>query len=75
MPADRDFRKLDPAAQAEARRITVAMVKSGRTRMEAAEAVGVNRRFVGAWVGAEKAQGPAALPARSADAVRASRRR
>jgi transposase len=61
MPVERDFRKLDPAAQAEARRIAVAMVKSGRTRMQAAEAVGVNRRFVGAWVVAEKAQGAAAL--------------
>ena len=61
MPAERDFRKLDPAAQAEARRIAVAMVKSGRTRKEAAAAVGVNRRFVGVWVKAEQALGPAAL--------------
>lgn len=64
MPAERDFRKLDTAAQAEARRIAVAMVKSGRTRQEAAAAVGVNRRFVGEWVKAEKAYGPAALAGR-----------
>lgn len=64
MPADRDFRKLDPAAQAEARRIAVALVKSGKTRIEAAKAVGVNRRFVGEWVAAERAQGPSALQGR-----------
>jgi transposase len=65
MPSERDFRKLDPAAQAEARRIAVAMVKSGRTRKATAEAVGVNRRFVGAWVAAEQAQGPAALASKT----------
>ena len=61
MPFDRDFRQLNPAAQAEARRIAVGMVKSGRTRIEAAEAVGVNRRFVGEWVEAERTNGPSAL--------------
>jgi len=61
MPSDRDFRKLDPAAQAEARRIAVGMVKAGATRIAAAEAVGVNRRFVGEWVEAEKADGASAL--------------
>ena len=61
MPATRDFRKLDPAAQAEARRIAVEMVKSGSTRIAAAKAVGVNRRFVGEWVETEKAEGPSAL--------------
>ena len=43
----RDFRKLDPATQAELRRVAVAMVEAGKTRVEAAAAVGVNRRFVG----------------------------
>lgn len=61
MPIGRDFRTLDAAAQAEARRIAVGMVKAGKTRIEAAEAVGVNRRFVGEWVKAEKAEGPSAL--------------
>lgn len=64
MPVARDFRKLDAAAQAEARRIAVAMVKAGKTRIEAASLVGVNRRFVGAWVAAEKAKGPGALQGR-----------
>lgn len=61
MAADHDFRKLDRAAQAEARRIAVGMVKSGHTRIEAAAAVGVNRRFVGKWVEAEKRAGASAL--------------
>ena len=47
MPATLDCRKRYPAAQAETRRIAVEMVKSGKTRQEAARAVGVNRRFVG----------------------------
>ena len=58
---DRDFRKLDASAQAEARRIAVGMVKSGHPRVEAAAAVGVNRRFVGKWVAAEKRAGATAL--------------
>jgi transposase len=61
MAGTRDFRKLDRSAQAEARRIAVELVKAGKTRIEAAEAVGVNRRFVGEWVQAEFEQGPAAL--------------
>lgn len=61
MASARDFRKLDPSAQAEARRIAVALVKSGMTRLAVAEAVGVNRRFVGEWVKAEKAGGASAL--------------
>lgn len=61
MAKDRDFRKLDASAQAEARRIAVNMVKAGRTRSEVAAAVGVNRRFVGEWVRAEKTLGEAAL--------------
>jgi transposase len=64
MPSERDFRKLDAAAQAEVRRIAVAMVKAGHTRIEAAAFAGVNRRFVGEWVKAEKAQGPSALEGR-----------
>ena len=46
----RDFRTLAPATQAELRRIAVAMVRAGKTRVEAAATVGVNRRFVGQWV-------------------------
>ena len=61
MAGDRDFRKLDASAQAEVRRMAVAMVKAGRTRIEAAAAAGVNRRFVGEWVRAEKQRGAAAL--------------
>jgi transposase len=57
----RDFRKLDPATQAELRRIAVAMVDAGKTRVEAAAAVGVNRRFVGEWVDAVRRSGEAAL--------------
>ena len=51
MAVERDFRKLAPATQAELRRIAVAMVRAGKTRIEAAAMVGVNRRFVGQWVG------------------------
>lgn len=61
MPYGRDFRQLDAAAQAETRRIAVAMVKVGHSRIQAAAIAGVNRRFVGEWVKAEKAAGPAAL--------------
>ena len=61
MARTRDFRKLEPSAQAEARRIAIELVKAGKTRIEAAEVVGVHRRFVGEWVQAEFEQGPAAL--------------
>ena len=61
MVIERDFRKLAPATQAELRRIAVAMVRAGRTRIEAAAAVGVNRRFVGQWVKAAAQRGEAAL--------------
>lgn len=61
MPSKRDFRKLPLSAQAEARRIAVEMVKAGSTHIEAAVAVGVNRRFVGQWVRSEKTQGAAGL--------------
>jgi transposase len=37
------------------------MVQTGKTRVEAAEAIGVNRRFVGAWVKAVERLGEAAL--------------
>jgi hypothetical protein len=47
MVNQRDFRKLDPVTQAELRRVGVGMVQAGTTRIEAAAAVGVNRRFVG----------------------------
>jgi transposase len=57
----RDFRKLDPATHAELRRVAVAMVEAGKTRVEAAAAVGVNRRFVGEWVAAVRRAGKAAL--------------
>jgi transposase len=57
----RDFRKLDPATQAELRRVAVAMVEAGKTRVEAAAAVGVNRRFVGERVEAVRRSGEAAL--------------
>jgi transposase len=61
MVSQRDFRKLDPATQAELRRVAVGMVQAGKTRVEAAAAVGVNRRFVGAWVAAVERSGEAAL--------------
>jgi transposase len=57
----RDFRKLDATTQAELRRVAVRMVEAGKTRTEAAAAVGVNRRFVGAWVAAVEQSGEAAL--------------
>src|SRR5215213_7333306 len=58
---DRDFRKLDAATQAELRRVAVRMVQAGKTRIEAAEAVGVDRHFVGEWVAAVERSGEAAL--------------
>lgn len=61
MALDRDFRQLDAVTQAELRRVAVAMVEGGKTRIEAAAAVGVNRRFVGAWVRAVRKDGEAAL--------------
>jgi transposase len=64
MAVERDFRKLAPATQAELRRIAVAMVRAGKTRIEAAATVGVNRRFVGQWVQAAEQRGEAALAGR-----------
>ena len=61
MVSQRDFRKLDAVTQAELRRVAVGMVRAGKTRIEAAAAVGVNRRFVGAWVEAVERSGEAAL--------------
>jgi transposase len=64
MAIERDFRKLAPAVQAELRRVAVGMVAAGKTRSEAAAAVGVNRRFVGEWVKAAAQSGEAALAGR-----------
>jgi len=61
MAGERDFRKLEPAVQAELRRRAVALVDAGKTRQEAAAAVGVNRRFVGEWVKARDLCGDSAL--------------
>src|SRR3954470_12966011 len=64
MVGKRDFRTLAPATQAELRRVAVAMVRAGKTRVEAAEAVGVNRRFVGQWVKVAAQCGAAVLAGR-----------
>src|ERR1051326_3129146 len=64
MAIKRDLRKVALATQAELRRIAVAMVRAGKTRIEAAEAVGVNRRFVGQWVKVAAQFGEAALASR-----------
>ena len=61
MPIERDFRKLSPSAQVELRRVAVNLVLSGKSRIEAAEAVGVNRRFVGNWMRSFEMSGAAAL--------------
>jgi transposase len=58
---ERDFRKLALATRAELRRVAAAMVRAGKTRIEAAQTVGVNRRFVGQWVKAAAQSGEAAL--------------
>src|ERR1051325_10110238 len=64
MTIKRDFRTLAPATQAELRRVAVAMVRAGKTRIEAAKTVGVNRRFVGQWVKAAAQDGEAVLAGR-----------
>ena len=61
MVIKRDFRTLAPATQAELRRVAVAMVRAGKTRIEAAKTVGVNRRFVGQWVKMAAQDGEAVL--------------
>lgn len=61
MGTGRDFRKLDAATQAELRRVAVTMVVAGKACIEAAAAVGVNRRFMGEWVGAVARSGEATL--------------
>src|SRR4051794_23944789 len=61
MVIKRDFRTLAPATQAELRRVAVAMVRAGKMRVEAAETVGVNRRFVGQWVKVAAQRGEAVL--------------
>ena len=63
MPIDPDFRKLPASTQAELRRVAVNMVLSGASRIEVADAVGVNRRFVGGWVRAYDKSGEEALVA------------
>jgi transposase len=64
MTIKRDFRTLAPATQAELRRVAVAMVRAGKTRVEAAATVGVNRRFVGQWVKVAAQDGEAVLAGR-----------
>src|SRR5690242_1210701 len=64
MTIKRDFRTLAPATQAELRRVAVAMVRAGKTRIEAAQTVGVNRRFVGQWVKVAAQDGEAVLAGR-----------
>lgn len=61
MLIERDFRKLSSVIQAELRGVAVNLVLSGKSRIEAAAAVGVNRRFVGRWMQAYEAAGEAAL--------------
>jgi transposase len=56
----RDFRRLDPTTQAELRRVAVGMVEADETRVDAAAAVGVNRRFVGERVEAARRYGDVA---------------
>src|SRR3569832_2370025 len=64
MVIERDFRTLAPATQAELRRVVVVLVWVGLSWIEAAAAVGVNRRFVGQWVKAAAQFGEAALASR-----------
>src|SRR5215217_6060708 len=64
MAIKRDFRTLASARQAELRRVAVAMVRAGKTRIEVAATVGVNRRFVGQWVKAAAQSGEAVLAGR-----------
>lgn len=61
MSIDRDFRKLAPSIQAELRHVAVNMVLSGKSRIAVAEAIGVNRRFVGNWVRGFEQSGEMAL--------------
>ena len=75
MTTERDFRGLSSAAQAELRRVAVNLVLSGKSRIEAAQAVGVNRRFVGKWVQAFEALSEAALTGGQRGAGLASRGR
>ena len=75
MAIKRDFRTLAPATQAELRRVAVAMVRAGKTRIEAAATVGVNRRFVGQWVKVAAQSGETVLAGRRRGRRRASRKR
>jgi transposase len=65
MSKRRDFRSFRPEEQVAIRRKAVDMVISGKSRIEVAKAVGVNRRFIGAWVSAFRANGESALEGRS----------
>src|SRR5690242_21288569 len=64
MMIKRDFRTLAPTTQTELRCVAVAMVRAGKTRIEAAQTVGVNRRFVGQWVNMAAQDGEAVLAGR-----------
>src|SRR3954454_20140252 len=64
MVTERDFLTLPPATKGELLRVAVAMVRAGKTRIEAAKTVGVNRRFVGQWVKAAEQSGEAVLAGR-----------
>src|SRR4051812_27614130 len=61
MAMERDFRKLALARQAALRGVAVALARAGKTRIEAAEGAGVNRRFVARWVKAVDQSGEAVL--------------
>src|SRR4051794_26342921 len=61
MALHRDFRKLDPTTQAELRRVAVAMVEGGQTRLEVAAAAGVDRRCGGRGGEAARRLGDEAL--------------
>jgi transposase len=64
MADGRDFRGLPAATQAELRRRAVAIVQSGKTQQEAADAVGVSRQIVSGWMKLFGQGGDAALDGR-----------
>lgn len=61
MSLDRDFCKLEPAVQAELRRRAVTMVDGGMTRLVAAKAISINRRFATKLLKARDEGGDTAL--------------
>ena len=75
MPIDRDFRKLPASTQAELRRVAVNMVLSGASRIEVADAVGVNRRLRRRWVRAYRNPEKQLWPAAGVADVPVSRKR